>query len=184
MQSKTIFIGSFFSIILFGFFGCAVKYNMNDYGSPRPANPNFSLKDQMKSYEGDWLVDTNVVYLNAESNISMGPYRYDTLFSFIRFFPDGRFYHSKSFTKTPNAQELSLLVDGIVGFFEIQNNEILAETFTRHEGGAYFYSRFKVKEDEIIFYKEKIRCWYCGWTRFSLTYKKHHVIQLKGIPDW
>lgn len=65
--------------------GCGYnRFYFDDAGNVRPRKPRFKLKGALENYQGEFLVDTNAVYLRTLYNVYAGSYRYDTLYSFMR----------------------------------------------------------------------------------------------------
>lgn len=173
--------------------GCAnfggYRYYTDDAGNITPRNPRFKLKGELSNYEGDWLIDTNAIYLEIRTDIYAGSNHFDTLFHFKRFFSNGQYFGSEPYERMPTKEDFSNLNKGTIGYYTFKDEEIWVETFARtpgyfYAGGDYFFSKHKVVNDKLIKYKEKVRCWNCGWYNVNLIYEKIEVEDLGGTPDW
>jgi len=172
----------FFAIIILS--GCITKFYIDGNGNTIPSKPNFKLVNAIKDYQGSFLIDTNAVYLTILTNIHQGPHIYDTLYKFRRFFGSGHYFASKSFQTMPSFEDYSNLSNGVIGYYTFKDGEIIIETYTRVHAGTYFYIANKLINEDVWYYKEKIRCWHCQWTRVNILYKKVEVENLQGSPYW
>lgn len=120
-----------------------------------PKNQKFVLaKDDFKLQDTS-VVSPNDYYLNAEYLCSL---RCDTLFTFMRFYSDGRMFCSFLYKSPPGWLELKDTTYGKFGRYVITDGNLKVELYQdNHDGYAFMYA-YPVP-DGIQFYKSSSRGW-------------------------
>lgn len=129
------------SIILLIILACSLHSN---------AQPCFSDKSERTKYNFKLLkkgvcVDTNKVRIDGVyimEHIMQAPLskkQYITTYTFTRFFPNGRVYSSWSYCSFPTNEELNELQYGTYGYYKVDSNRIIKETYSQPAGYYYIY---------------------------------------------
>ena len=134
---------------------CSKGYRLPE-GGYRPKSLNFKMSENPYKLEKTSSIDTNKIYLIKEINTLPDIFNGDTLFTFYRFFSNGKVYYSNQISdRFPNNEEVNNLKKGLIGYYYIVNDEITTEIFVPFNFGQYKIEQGIIQGDTIIFYKEK-----------------------------
>lgn len=156
-------------------------------GGFRPIRPNFSLaKEPYHLHEGD-LIDTNAIYLSTNKNDRTDLELGNTMYSFYRFFQNGRLVRNHSGTHFPKNFDINNVNSGTIGYYKLEKNEITVEIFVPIGSGGYDKIVGEIKNDTIRFNKRL--SWIYGFppriNSTSFLYKvKDPSWRFYGYPDW
>jgi hypothetical protein len=93
------------------------------------------------------LVKTNGVYLNKYYRINLDKTEQD-IYSFYRFFDNGKIYMSCGYCSLPSEKEFNDLNYGFYGEYRVENNQIIVEYYGSYVG--YYLSYYKTENNKII----------------------------------
>jgi hypothetical protein len=120
-------------------------------GGERPICPCFSLaKKPYHLIEGD-LIDTNAIYISRVKNI-MPNIKIDSLYKFIRFFQNGRFCgNAGPLDHFPDDDDINNLNSCFIGYYKLDGINVVIETFSDLDGGAFTKRVGKIENNVIKF---------------------------------
>ncbi len=174
------YIRYLFVISLLFFAGCNSYYITSD-GGIRPQKKRFKLLKEANKVDyynniGNYLIDTNVVYINKSSVDSIDQFIY------FRFFSNGRVLYGYPSTTRPNVTDVNNLNSGAIGYFKIENNHIYIEIFGLVFGDCQYITYCGIiKSDSIVLYKARLNR--LSSYQLNETYIKSEY-NLKGIATW
>lgn len=93
------------------------------------------------------LVKTNGVYLSKYFRNNLDKTQQD-IYSFYRFFENGKVYMSCGYCSLPSEREFNELKYGFYGEYRIENNQIIIEYYGTYVG--YHLSYYKIENNKII----------------------------------
>lgn len=138
---------------------------------------NFRLINKVNN-NSNALIETNCVYILEFKVEEDGTQRY----SYIRFFNNGRVFSSGDYLSVPTSEQLNDIIYGKRGYYIVNDSIIKIEFYVNgYEKYSYFYCR--AIDDELIFFKKKIRTLNGAKTKLDLTYKKY-ITPLNSHACW
>ncbi|WP_188407205.1 hypothetical protein [Psychroflexus salis] len=158
----------------------------NSYGTLFPKEPDFSLKGKLKEYEGEFLIDTTVVYVINYGEVHAGPYHFDNKYSFLRFFSSGHVFSAGKYDEEFVGKDFSTFNRATVGYYTFEDGKILCEFFV--PSADYQYYVFEVIDSlTILEAKTKPRGRATSWDNLKRKehyFHKRNVDSLWGEPYW
>jgi len=131
------------------------------------AQPCYKVKKSRTNFNFGLLkegihVDTNKIKVDGVYIVSypcVQPMKCsDSVYSFYRFFKNGRVFMSNIYCSFPNKEELNDLEYGNYGYYKIDNDNLIVEARNSGGGGSFYYhDYFKIEENNLIFYAYKKR---------------------------
>lgn len=178
MKVKILFL-----FLSFNLLACH-RYVVDQNGNVMPKRPNFELRDSIRNFEGDLLIDTNAIYDLTYTNVFFDKKEHDTIFRFQRFFPNGQYYISNFYFNKPTNEDYNNLSNGVIGYYSFLDSVILIETFVSIDGGQYFLGEQIKTENGLKDIREKVRCFGCIWTNQTSVYIINKSVILYTEPYW
>ena len=158
---------------------------ITEEGRFAPKEPRYKLKGFFDGYKGEYLIDTDAVYIKANYGLYAGRVQLDSSYYFIRFFPEGQFYSSKHFEKMPTKNQIDAMNGGYIGYYKFTDNgTIIIETFTPKELNSYIMQKAKVIKEGVYVYLSKTRGWDTMWSKTNSIYYKKKLSDLGGAANW
>ncbi|GEM_PF-6456813 len=157
----------------------------NSYGTLFPKEPDFSLKGNLKEYEGEFLIDTTAVYIINYGEVYAGPYHFDNSYSFLRFFGSGHIMSASKDDQEFEDSDFSTFNRATVGYYTFDDGKILVEFFV--PSADYQYYVFEVIDSLTIFRaktKPRGRASWQNLKRKEHYFHKRNVDSLWGEPYW
>ncbi|QCX40240.1 hypothetical protein FF125_17960 [Aureibaculum algae] len=176
-------------------------YYFTGNGGVRPGKTKFDLSKDIYVLKKEDFIKTNVIYQSC-SKWNKEALRYEATdcsdatatISFIRFFNNGRVLINTISEDLSPLNQYNNLEGGTVGYYKIEENELIIEYFSVSIGGMtsdcgkYYIDKYKLsvegielqeirRSDNGIFY---------GWRKVehSVPYIKKGINGLKGDPNW
>ena len=176
-------------------------YYFTGNGGVRPGKTKFDLSKDIYVLKKEDFIKTNVVYQSC-SKWNKEALRYEATdcsdptatISFIRFFENGRvLINTISDDKLP-LDQYNNLEGGTVGYYKIEENELIIEYFSVNIGGMtsdcgkYYIDKYKFSSEgiELQEIRRSDNGIFYGWRKVehSVPYIKKGINGLKGDPNW
>ncbi len=126
-------------------------------GGFRPKKPKFKFTDVVRDFSST-IIDTQAIYISKRQNFNQEFIKGDSLYTFYRFFSSGQAYNSQLVKNHfPTIKDMNNLHTGLIGYYKLFNDEIVAEFFVPINFGQYRIMYGKVFKDSIVFLKYQFR---------------------------
>jgi hypothetical protein len=126
--------------------GCRTPVRMVGKTIGYPLHDKFTLKGKLNPEE--MILDTNMVYVQTVKTVPGGNVRYRIL----RLWPDGRCFMGATLFSSIDHNTVELLRIGNPGYYVVNSDNIIIETFSREYSGSYAVSRGRLirnSEDDV-----------------------------------
>lgn len=168
-------LSGFFSVCL-----CScVSYKIDDYNRIVPKHPNWSVQPSMQAENA--LIDYERVYYHefATPGPLEGPS--EKIFGMICFFDSGHFMSANS-EGSLDIEKIGDFRGNGIGYFRINGNQIIIETYSSINGGSYFVDHaFVNQEGEVVFKNQGLLR---NFNSRELVFVPGPKLPLEKSPDW
>lgn len=135
-----------------------------------PKQPAYQLQGKLPEGAAAGVIDPHSIYLYEAP-----PYRGEIYYHYYRFWDDGRvLYRSLGMTTLPTLADAESFFGCTVGYYTIDEQELLIEFFIRHPGrqggSAYLMSEAELVDGDIV----KKRSWVRGGLFDSKELREYH----------
>ena len=150
----------------------------NDCGMRNPKTYNFRILKKNKLKIDSNVIKTNGVYMNFYVD-QQG----DSIYSFKRFFENGRYFSGGTRKNPPTNEYLNNTCSGSYGHYVLKNDTIIVETHNASAGYVFHY--YKVNNSEIKLIGSKHRKFDAKYSPHSEGIKfKFQKVNLYSKSDW
>jgi len=158
-------------------------------GGFRPKKPDFTFARAPYNNIENRQIDTCAIYISKSINDYPKEISGDTLYTFYRFFRNGRAYNSFTVVNHyPTNSDINNFRTGLIGYYKIENDNLLSEFFVPINGGQYRIKYNKIRGDSLVFLGQEINGRFYYNSPKSppsvLVKVKEPWMKFEAQPDW